>query len=276
MPEEKFCPEIQIAVKENGKTLPLTGYFYPDASIHYAGKVTINAELEVTLPYPAPGTKIYAIETPGKSVAPKRNWTASEDQLVYRKKINIHRDAELYVGPYTRPNGGENFFRILIITGDYLKQIEVGLISQKGKFFAVKQLTRQGRCYREGSGKVIFPAFRDWPEMIEFLTSTMDVERLKPIPDYLPNGPAIEPKELTDNTAETVWWSLIQQIGMVIDRQGRVARIHWENLKRPGSELAYLAPGEVIEFERIDKPRQNPERKTTFKWEIYGAKVITA
>ncbi|PIQ74029.1 MAG: hypothetical protein COV85_04330 [Candidatus Portnoybacteria bacterium CG11_big_fil_rev_8_21_14_0_20_44_10] len=278
MSEEKFCPEIHVTARVNGEIRePATSYLYPDASIHFVGKITRGdaAELEVTIPCPASGTWIYAIETPGKIVAQKKNWANNEGQLVYRKKITIHRDPMLYVGHYTRPNGGENFFRILVLQGDYLKHIEVSLISQKGKFFVGKQLTRQGRVYRDKNDQVIFPKFSDWPEMTEFLTGLMIGEKLEPMPDNASNDlPAIEPEELTGNTAETVWWSLTQQIGMVIDCQGRTARIHWENLKRPGSELAYLAPHEVIRFEKIGPPRQNPERKTTFKWEIFGAEII--
>ncbi len=283
MLEEKFCPEIVVKANEKGKDLkPVASYFYPDASIHYVGKVTVNAELEVIISPLMDGARIYAIETPGKKIERKRNWNPSITPAVYRKKIRVHHDPMFHVGPYTRPNGGENFFRILVIKDDYLEHVEIGLVSQKGKFFAVKQLTRQGSVYYDQKhGKAFFSQFNDWPDMTEFLTdimsSFMTGKKLGPVPDYTPNGlPATEHEELTDDTAETVWWSLIQQIGMVIDRQGRVARIHWENLKRPGSELAYLAPGEIVKFEKIGPPRQNPERKTTFKWEIYGAKVITS
>ncbi len=278
MLEEKFCPEIQVKVRKGGEVVEsLTNYFYLDASIHFVGKITRGdtAELEVSIPCPASDTKIYAIETPGKTVATKKNWAAGDGHPVYRKKISIHQDPMLYVGPYTRPNDGENFFRILIIKDDYLEHIEVGLISQKGKFFVVKQLTREGRIYRDKNSQAVFPKFSDWPEMIEFLTGVMADTELEPAPNYISNGlPAVEPEELIGQVAETVWWSLIRQIGMVILGDGRTARIHWENLKRPSSELIYLAPHEVIRYEKIGPPRQNPERKTAFKWEIYGAEII--
>jgi len=193
-----------------------------------------------------------------------------------------------------------NCVRILaaaVDTGN-LYHVEIALVSQvpeaygsnpacKSPTYAVtKQLSRHGHCYRH-EDRVIFPPFTkwqenkiasDWTEINGVITGLFGdkISGLEPVENRRPvvDLAAIEPEELTGNTAETVWWSLTQQIGMVIDCQGRTARIHWENLKRPGSELAYLAPHEVIRFEKIGPPRQNPERKTTFKWEIFGAEII--
>jgi hypothetical protein len=224
-----------------------------------------------------------------------KNRAEEPGRLFYRQKITFH--AKLgYVGAFTMSPA--NCVRILAAAVDTgkLYHIEIALISQvpeaygsdqacKSPTYAVtKQLSRHGHCYRH-EGRVIFPPFAkwqesgiasDWREINDAITDLFGdkISNLEPVENHRPvvNLAAIEPEDLVGQVAETVWWSLSRQDGMVILGDGRVAKIYWRNLKRLG-KLIYLTPGEIVEFQEIGMP-QTTRHKTTFKWEIFGAEVI--
>ena len=286
-------PDASIALLENLFPERLDYSRVPDEGLVITGTVM---EIEIE---PLAGFVFAAvIKNSGSdgngSIKVLKNRAEEPGRLFCQKKITFHVKLG-YVGAFTMSPA--NCVRILaaaVDTGN-LYHVEIALVSQvpeaygsnpacKSPTYAVtKQLSRHGHCYRH-EDRVIFPPFTkwqenkiasDWTEINDVITGLFGdkISGLEPVENRRPvvDLAAIAPEDLVGQTAETVWWSLSRQDGMVVLGDGRVAKIYWRNLERPGKPI-YLTPGEVVKFQEIGTPRY----KTTFKREIYGAKVIVA
>lgn len=245
-------------------------YFNQDSTIVHLGKLGGHIEIRATVRPSGRGATIRAFEGRGHgALIPKKDRSEIRGQHVFSKTIPIRRPDNINP-PFTRYP--ENHFRILEIKGNQLRHFEVALIAQNGRFFLVKQLTRQSELFRDH--EVVFPPLLGWGEFTNFLTKAAAGRALKhtdkapmPLESPAPNG-------LGNFQGRVLWWNLAQQFGAVQLRNGTAARLHRSHLTRKNSKLAYTVPGELVDFEKVSLPNQTTERQTEFRQELYAATVI--
>lgn len=267
-----FWPWIRVECLRNGApVMTKESYFNADSSITHLGKLNGNIELRATVKPSGRCATIGAFEGRGHGqLTPKKDQSEKAGVRVFSKHVQIRRTSDRINPPFTRYP--ENHFRVLEVKGNQLRHFEVALVAQNGKFFMVKQLTRQGELFRDH--EVVFPALLGWEEFTEFLTRLVKDRALKST-DKAPLPPApLAPNGLSNFQGRVLWWNLAQQFGAVQLRNGTAARLHRSHLNRPGSKLAYASQGELVEFEKISLPNQTTERQTEFRQELYAATVI--
>ncbi|MEE8131936.1 MAG: hypothetical protein V3T98_02730 [Candidatus Paceibacterota bacterium] len=239
----------------------------------YVGRLTGNqAFIEV---HTIPGSNnIYCFAVDGKkNVSLKRNLALpvkQSEEGCYQVKIQIKTNSEgIYHTEY--PN---NNIRPLVLNQNGLVEIwEIALISQDSEFFVTRQKIYEVRCYLGPNGKVVCPRFNNWPQMVYLLSELLNIKKLSPINGYKPlYGPTA--KGLKQKTGRVIWWNCAQGLGMIITPEG-VARVHWSEVCRYDI-LAYLIPGEIIEYKKLLTPYQTKERRTTFRKEAIGVIPITS
>lgn len=266
-----FWPWLRVeCLKNNVPVMTKESYFNADSTIIYLGKLNGNIELRATIRPSGRGATIVAFEGRGHGqLVPKKDQSEKTGMHVFSKTVQIRRPNDRINPPFTRYP--ENHFRVLEVRGNTLRHFEVALIAQNGRFFMVKQLTRQGELFRDH--EVVFPPLLGWGEFTEFLTQLAKGRALKntskaPMP---PEPPA--PNGLGNFQGRVLWWNLAQQFGAVQLRNGTAARLHRSHLTRQNSKLAYASQGELVEFEKISLPNQTTNRQTEFHQELYAATV---
>lgn len=156
--------------------------------------------------------------------------------------------------------------------------IEVALTSQNSLFWLT---TQQTYCCPLGlpnpistdlSG-IYCPALVGWLEMLNFVAMAsaargLNLQKLALEPEF-----NLDP--VPDDHARVIWWNMARQVGAALLPDGQSAKLHWTNLVRPASSLAYALPGELLEVEGVKAPETH-KRSTSFKLEIAKATVSTA
>ncbi len=244
----------------------------------------------------APGVEVYAFNVNDhKDVVAARNWRikpldnedpaldAPEGAKVYRRFVPV-TESELRVVPTTKfPN---NNIRLLEALGDgYFQLWRVAIVSQYGDFFLTVEKVREPfRCYRSGEISVVCPAHvenekqKGWPRLLTLLNSVLTGETFQSLPPIKeltnPTKPASVPSShktngIEDGEARVAFFADAEGWGMLHTKEG-AARVHWQNVNRPGSRRTYLKPGELVSYTELTKPHLTRERGTGFKLEAVG------
>jgi hypothetical protein len=147
------------------------------------------------------------------------------------------------------------------------------LVVQYGRFFIVVEETQKFEAYLL-DGQAVFPSC-SWQELNAKILSAFAN------PDgYGINLPSLEkycqplafdPSILQANQAWVDWYNVCKGYGAVILRDGRKARVHWQNIKpTKRKELIRLRSGDLISYKHIAEPNMTTANGTKFEWEIYG------
>lgn len=269
---EEFYPSIRVACLKNGVSVSVRNWqHHPDCAIGEVGKLSKHDKVELVVRISPLGRGNLWVAFEGRGQGPvvkKKNRAEVDGEKGFSKGIRIHKDPSSAQPPFTRYP--ENHFRILQVRGAYLRHFEVALIAQRGRFYVVKQLTRQGSLY--GDGEIIFPPFFEWPEITDFLTELAGTRGVKKVETYTPPPPPAS-NGLGNFQGRVLWWNMAQQFGAIQLRNGSAARVHRSKLERQGSRLAYLVTGEIVDFEMLQIPKQTTDRTSTFQQEAAGVRL---
>ncbi|MBI4022275.1 MAG: hypothetical protein HY372_02870 [Candidatus Andersenbacteria bacterium] len=201
-----------------------------------------------------------------------------QDTKVYRHKVALdanHRSANSFV-PY--PNNllalaqyerNDNSFTNVV------KVWKFALIAQHDdQYFVSVQQVYRTTAHQNGD-RPCLPRLKVHPTLETILAAHLpDGVSLPPASEYQDEeGPAL--KHLHHNEGLVTCWYESRGVGILLTRRGK-ARVNWRAV--PGRpRKAYLVPGEVVTFERLEQPaagdvtRYRPHpRKSSFALQAHG------
>ena len=221
----------------------------------------------------------------GERVALCREEERAEDMggKVYAVTVPLKKTMSVFHPVYPA-----NTLRVVEMLGDGRTIIRrVVLTSQRGLFFAVKDIMHDVRCYldpNESALAIVCPALHErWPQMEELL-STLWVQRYGfagtlPIEsDYQPDPKPSTEGLTSPNMCRVLWWSFGMGMGAqgsgagaLLRADGEVVRASWEEVP-PRPRLRYLRPGEIVKAKGFEKPES--KRGTDFEYEAIGISLV--
>ena len=243
----------------------------------YVGKLSsgfVNIDIKI-----AEGHNVFCVVVDGKKNVNLKHDTACDAEVVepgrhYRMKIQIKQGL---TGIFHTEYPNNNMRLVEIFDDGRVKMWEASLVSQGGDFFLVIQEVYEFRCYDTG-GVLCCPyfetEFRSWPQLILVLGRLFHSLGID-LPQWhgeLPEADLLF-EGLGQVTAGVLWFNVAQGIGAVQTRDGS-ARVHWSQITRNGSRLAYLVPGETVQFTAMRTRYQTKARKTSFSREVVGVRLI--
>lgn len=159
---------------------------------------------------------------------------------------------------------------------------KVGIISQKGKFFAIATVAQKdAQCYRSARG-IVCPKFA-WPQLLEMINDELSGK----IPPVLGDITSKSKEEevifsaARENLYYVKFFDAMQGIGALVDKNNNFVRVHWSSIvgikdQCPAMLFAgqWVSVGKIVSAQDIQN-KLHPNRKTTFQMEAREVKVIS-
>lgn len=229
------------------------------------------------------------------------------------KKVILKRDVPSQERPFTQTNGGhlfeqkvvvhqsragvactwpnDNHFNLVEVEkGGKIRYWEIALVSRDGEFFLTTQRLYEAQCYwNDESGesygfncpffqKKRFPSEdRDWEKMVEFLEEIIGGASTLPLVRGYKPTPKLSAEGLRPNTGRVSWWSHSSGTGAIKTLKDGVeveVKVHWKQVHREGSRLAYLVPGEIMNFNSLIEANREGCKETSFEYEAIGVLLV--
>lgn len=214
-----------------------------------------------------------------KKEASERSLTPLGDVRTYEQKCEIRRSQNGTA--CTWPN--DNHLNLAEAGSDgKVRYWEIALVSRNGNFFLTTQCLYEAQCYHDQNNMVVCPFFqreqfpgeeREWPQMVDMLKAFMTDSGLPSISEYHPT-PKPSAKGLKPKTGKVLWWNHMSGTGCVLTRDDEEVKVHWTQVTRKDSRLAYLVPGEVVAYHKLVPANRDGAKKTGFQYEALEVSLV--
>ncbi|MFA6410305.1 MAG: hypothetical protein WCW26_01890 [Candidatus Buchananbacteria bacterium] len=188
-----------------------------------------------------------------KNVVAKKHETTGPDQRFrYRLTVPIERSL---TKRFTKAPA--NQIRIIKFRPKgVVEQWVIGVIAQEDNFWVVAQRMYEIPCYRDTEGTLVPVGWREWPQMITFLTEQFGPDGMSKLPEAPEELPAMnfgvelpEGVKLGDNQAWVAYFDEGKGFGSLVPPEGVKYSIHWTQIP-PRTDLGtgrrFLKKGEIV------------------------------
>lgn len=197
----------------------------------------------------------------------------------YDRNVNLFLSGAGFT--YTRYP--DNNVRVAAVLPDGSVDIyQVSLTSQEGSCYLVTDRQYTDVFYVGEDGQPVSPALMNrWPQAEQLIRDFIRLSgaELAPVSECgIPIGEVADDVEgFPQNRGRVLWWDTASGMGMIRTPQDGLVRAHWSKVSRGEYGRAFLIPGEVVQFQRLEPVPESPVgRKSAVRFQALGIEPYKA